>query len=168
MVAMKCSGPIVASLLMSAVFFSQLVTGEAQCDQTDQKGPLLCCKGRNSSCIVDQTTDKEESIPHRRTVCYCDEFCKSAGDCCEDFEEAQRKCTSNGQLNVFFIILSQLNLIRPVYLGLQDNAGMTREGICQVLKLPNTCNNLTFVVSAVRVYSLPFKIIYDYIPKMYV
>jgi len=88
---MEWSGFIAASLMMSAVLFSRLATNDAQCDQSEQNGPLLCCKGRNSSCVVDQ----EQNV-NRRSVCYCDEFCKSAGDCCDDFEETRRKCTSNG------------------------------------------------------------------------
>lgn len=54
------------------------------CDQRDHGGPLHCCGGRNSSCGM-------EDYVHN-TICYCDEFCESARDCCPDFESVKRPC----------------------------------------------------------------------------
>ena len=102
---MERCGLVVAILVIGTLVLSLLGSAQAQCDQKDRGGPLLCCKGRNSSCAVDELSEKRNS--HRRTVCYCDEFCESAGDCCQDFEEARRKCSLQGWL-VFKVFISWL------------------------------------------------------------
>lgn len=54
------------------------------CDQRQTGGSLHCCEGRNSSCGM-------EDFVHN-TLCFCDEFCETAGDCCIDFEDVKEPC----------------------------------------------------------------------------
>lgn len=54
------------------------------CDQRENGGLLHCCEGRNSSCGM-------EDFVHN-TLCFCDEFCDTAGDCCIDFESVKKPC----------------------------------------------------------------------------
>ena len=65
------------------------------CDQREHGGSLQCCGGRNSSCGM-------EDYVHN-TICYCDEFCETAADCCPDFESVKRPCGwGNGKWLEFF------------------------------------------------------------------
>ena len=54
------------------------------CDQREHGGPLHCCVGQNSSCGM-------ENFAHNE-LCFCDEFCETAGDCCPDFESVKEPC----------------------------------------------------------------------------
>ncbi|KAM7435595.1 hypothetical protein ABFA07_014514 [Porites harrisoni] len=54
------------------------------CDQREHGGSLRCCAGRNSSCGM-------ENFVHS-ALCFCDEFCEAAGDCCPDFESVKEPC----------------------------------------------------------------------------
>ena len=62
--------------------------GEGQpvkcCDQRENGGSLLCCSGRNSSCGMEDFVND--------VLCFCDEFCEGAGDCCQDFESIKEPC----------------------------------------------------------------------------
>lgn len=86
--------------LLVALSFLALVKGQCYqkegepvhcCDQRGNEGPLVCCKGRNSSCTVED--------PSEESVCFCDEFCYEAGDCCPDFEKAREECNLEGEFN---------------------------------------------------------------------
>lgn len=54
------------------------------CDQREHGGPLHCCVGQNSSCGMENFVHNE--------LCFCDEFCETAGDCCPDFESVKEPC----------------------------------------------------------------------------
>ena len=54
------------------------------CDQRENGGLLHCCPGRNSSCGVEDFVNN--------ALCFCDEFCETAGDCCGDFEGVKEVC----------------------------------------------------------------------------
>lgn len=75
------------------------------CDQRQTGGSLHCCEGRNSSCGM-------EDFVHN-TLCFCDEFCETAGDCCIDFEDVKEPCgLGNGEcpVDVFSIHVSPCHL----------------------------------------------------------
>ena len=54
------------------------------CDQREHGGSLLCCPGRNGSCGMEDFANN--------ALCFCDEFCERAGDCCPDFESVKEPC----------------------------------------------------------------------------
>uniref|UniRef100_A0A9J7ZNN4 Si:dkey-178e17.3 n=1 Tax=Cyprinus carpio carpio TaxID=630221 RepID=A0A9J7ZNN4_CYPCA len=51
------------------------VSGACEAGCADRPTPR-CCPGRNNECV-------ERSA--RRTVCYCDTYCRRSGDCCDDY-----------------------------------------------------------------------------------
>jgi len=52
------------------------VSGVCEAGCADRATPR-CCPGRNNECV-------EKSA--RRTVCYCDTYCRRSGDCCDDYQ----------------------------------------------------------------------------------
>ena len=56
------------------------------CDQREYDGSSHCCAGQNDSCSMGT------SGLLNRSVCYCDEHCKTANDCCPDFESLNKTC----------------------------------------------------------------------------
>ena len=54
------------------------------CDKRDDGGSVICCSGRNSSCGMEDFVNN--------ALCFCDEFCERAGDCCPDFESIKEPC----------------------------------------------------------------------------
>lgn len=52
------------------------VFGVCEAGCADRPTPR-CCPGRNNECV-------EKSA--RRTVCYCDTYCRRSGDCCDDYQ----------------------------------------------------------------------------------
>ena len=82
------------------------------CDQREHGGSLRCCTGRNSSCGM-------ENFVHS-ALCFCDEFCEAAGDCCPDFESVKEPCGWGKRKSdyVKFFVLSlyrRLELIAVLY-----------------------------------------------------
>ncbi|XP_015763716.1 PREDICTED: somatomedin-B and thrombospondin type-1 domain-containing protein-like [Acropora digitifera] len=54
------------------------------CDKREDGGSVICCSGRNSSCGMEDFVNN--------ALCFCDEFCERAGDCCPDFESIKEPC----------------------------------------------------------------------------
>lgn len=82
------------SLLLGLLFVQFINLSSAQfCDQRAGGGGLMCCKGTNNSCWVEAPTSAENSLPAGQTrVCYCDEYCRTTGDCCPDLKRVQEEC----------------------------------------------------------------------------
>lgn len=47
---------------------------------------VLCCNGRDSSCVVQKTPINVINEDPNEIPCYCDHACLKLGDCCEDFK----------------------------------------------------------------------------------
>lgn len=49
---------------------------------------LMCCDGKNATCVVQSNSDNSESDNLRNfKPCYCDHGCLDVGDCCPDFKD---------------------------------------------------------------------------------
>ncbi len=83
--------------LLFAVISMKTVLISGQCDQRLLGGTMMCCAGRNSNCYV-RVSAKAKGSSSRR-VCYCDEYCKMTGDCCDDFDKIKDSC--RGKQNDF-------------------------------------------------------------------
>ena len=53
------------------------------CDQREHGGSLRCCAGKNNSCSM---------MNGHSGLCYCDEYCETARDCCPDFGSVKEPC----------------------------------------------------------------------------
>lgn len=83
------------------------------CDQREHGGSVLCCSGRNSSCGMEDFVNN--------ALCFCDEFCERAGDCCPDFESIREPCgfkkgklgcnRLNQTISDFFSSLSSISIV---------------------------------------------------------
>lgn len=90
-------------LLIGLIFAHFVMQSLMQsCDQRANGGILLCCEGRNNSCIA-RSVNK---------TCYCDEHCLSVKDCCQDY----KRC-SKFQGWMKFIVLCHLHKLKPVLNG---------------------------------------------------
>jgi hypothetical protein len=81
-------------LLLGLLFVQFIILSSAQfCDQRANGGELLCCKGTNNSCWVRVPSSPENALPAGQTrVCYCDEYCRTTGDCCPDLKRVEAEC----------------------------------------------------------------------------
>lgn len=60
----------------------------ASADARTCRDASLCCKGRDSSCVIQKAplnTIIEDPINDK--PCYCDHACLKLGDCCDDFKD---------------------------------------------------------------------------------
>ena len=85
------------------VSFDLFAFSSAQCDQRKSGGRLLCCKGTDNSCYVRYHPTAKNSVSTGQTkVCYCDEYCRTTGDCCPDLKDIEAECRG---LNHSFLCL---------------------------------------------------------------
>ncbi|TRY96757.1 hypothetical protein DNTS_014485 [Danionella cerebrum] len=63
------------TLVFPVLVLAAWVSGVCDAGCADRAAPS-CCPGRNNECV-------ERSS--RRTVCYCDAYCRRSGDCCDDY-----------------------------------------------------------------------------------
>jgi hypothetical protein len=84
----------IMSLVLGLLFVQFIALSSAQfCDQRANGGELLCCKGANNSCWVRVPSSLENGLQAGQTrVCYCDEYCRTTGDCCPDLERVKAVC----------------------------------------------------------------------------
>jgi len=73
------------------ILIQQLMScAHGMCDQREFGGELKCCNGKDSNCFVKMQTSR--TMGQANTICYCDSYCKYTGDCCKDYEKAQKRC----------------------------------------------------------------------------
>ncbi|XP_055024896.1 somatomedin-B and thrombospondin type-1 domain-containing protein isoform X2 [Misgurnus anguillicaudatus] len=64
-------------MMLTGVVFVVLMCLCGVCDAgCANRASPSCCPGRNNECV---------EFSARRSVCYCDAYCKRTGDCCEDY-----------------------------------------------------------------------------------
>ena len=78
-ISLPSIGFIAAVMVISSLL---LETVSAGCLRED--GQPLCCLGRDNTCLSKGPRLKGNDSK----LCYCDELCISAGDCCSDFPQA--------------------------------------------------------------------------------
>lgn len=87
------------------------------CDQREHGGSLRCCKGRNSTCGMEDFVNN--------VLCFCDEFCERAGDCCPDFESVKKPC-GLGNRKSSIVLFFQTSYLQFVSLCYRHRAGFLR------------------------------------------
>ncbi|KAL1453787.1 hypothetical protein WDU94_010100 [Cyamophila willieti] len=77
----RSGGLWLLSLIIVVVLFDSALGGSC-------KENKLCCPGRDSACVVQNTPLNSVVEDLNEKPCYCDHACLKLGDCCLDFKDA--------------------------------------------------------------------------------